>query len=78
MTLAELYVHQNQTEMARRVLTEILRREPDHREAAIRLREIDGASASLRDGSGARGQEWVLSELARWLQNVGRIGGYAT
>ena len=78
MTLAELYLRQNQTDMARNVLNEILRREPDHREAAVRLREIEERMPALQ-GHAAGGQirERVIRELSRWLDNIGRIRGYA-
>jgi tetratricopeptide (TPR) repeat protein len=88
MTLAELYLRQDQPDMARNVLNEILRREPHHREAAARLREIDNrqtAPQSDPDRQTApqsdpdrQTHERVLQELSRWLDNIGRIRGYAT
>ncbi|MFH1080690.1 MAG: tetratricopeptide repeat protein [Pseudomonadota bacterium] len=78
MTLAELYLRQNQPDMARHVLNEILRREPDHREAAARLREIENRRPALQDNVGGQPRERVIRELSRWLNNIGRIGGYAT
>ncbi|MDO9559554.1 MAG: hypothetical protein Q7I89_07680 [Syntrophales bacterium] len=78
MTLAELYLRQNQQDMARHVLNEILRREPDHREAAVRLREIEDRKPALQDNAGGQARERVIRELSRWLDNIGRIRGYAT
>ena len=78
MTLAELYMRQNQPDMARNVLKEIIRREPDHREAAARLRDLDDHVSAQPGGSGTEGHDRILRELTRWLQNVGRIGSYAT
>ena len=78
MTLAELYIRQDQLDMARNVLKEILRRDPDHPEAAIRLREIDNRLSAPQGEPARQGHERILRELTRWLQNVGRIGIYAT
>jgi tetratricopeptide (TPR) repeat protein len=78
MTLAELYMRQNQPDMARNVLKEILRREPDHREAAARLRDMDDRGSAPQGEAGMQGHDRVLRELTRWLQNVGRIGSYAS
>jgi tetratricopeptide (TPR) repeat protein len=72
MTLADLYLRQHQMEMARDVLKEIIRREPDHPEAAVRLREIDDRLL------GQQTRDQIMRELTRWLQNIGRIGNYAT
>jgi tetratricopeptide (TPR) repeat protein len=78
MTLAELYLRQNQPDMARHVLNEILRREPDHREAAVRLREIETRLTAPQSDLDRQTHERVLRELSRWLDNIGRIRGYAT
>jgi tetratricopeptide (TPR) repeat protein len=78
LTLAELYLRQNHFELAREVLKEILRREPDHAEAAARLRDIDGRLQERQGQTGGSAHERVLQELTRWLQNIGRIGSYAT
>jgi tetratricopeptide (TPR) repeat protein len=78
MTLADLYIRQHQIAMARDVLKEIIRREPHHPEAAVRLREIEdrlsGPQCDLRGPTHDR----IVRELTRWLQNVGRIGNHAT
>jgi tetratricopeptide (TPR) repeat protein len=78
MTLAELYLRQNQTEMARNVLKEIILRQPDHPEAAIRLREIEARLTEPQSDPGRQAQKKVFLELSRWLRNIGRIGNYAT
>ncbi len=78
MTLAALYLRQNQPDMARDVLNEILRREPDHQEAAARLREIDNLQTAPQSDPDRHIRERVLRELSRWLDNIGRIRGYAT
>jgi tetratricopeptide (TPR) repeat protein len=78
MTLAELYLRQNQLEMARNVLKEILRREPDHPEATVRLREIEDRLRAPQSDPDRQAHEKVFRELSRWLRNIGRIGNYAT
>lgn len=78
MTLAELYLRQNQLEMARNVLKEIIRREPDHPEAGVRLREIEDRLTAPQSDPDRQAHEKVFLELSRWLQNIGRIGNYAT
>jgi tetratricopeptide (TPR) repeat protein len=78
MTLAELYLRQNQLELARNVLKEIIRREPDHPEAAVRLREIEDRLRAPQSDPDGQTHEKVFRELSRWLRNIGRIGNYAT
>jgi tetratricopeptide (TPR) repeat protein len=78
MTLAELYLRQNQLEMARNVLNEIILREPDHAQAAVRLREIENRLSAAQGDPDRQGHEKIFRELSRWLQNIGRIGNYAT
>jgi tetratricopeptide (TPR) repeat protein len=78
MTLAELYLRQGQLEMARNVLKEIIRREPDHPEAGVRLREIEDRLNAPQGDADRPAHEKVFRELSRWLRNIGRIGNYAT
>lgn len=78
MTLAELYLRQNETDMACNVLKEIIRRQPDHPEAAVRLREIENRKPASQDNPDGRARDRVLRELSRWLNNIGRISGHAT
>jgi tetratricopeptide (TPR) repeat protein len=78
LTLAELYLRQNQPDMARHILNEILRREPDHPEAAARLREIENRMPARQDHADGQARQRVIRELSRWLDNMGRIRGYAT
>jgi hypothetical protein len=77
MTLAELYLRQNQTDMARNVLKEIILRQPDHPDAAVRLREIEDRLIASQSDPDRQAQKKVFLELSRWLRNVGRIGNYA-
>lgn len=78
ITLADLYLRQNQPEMARNVLKEIIRREPDHQGAAHRLREIEIRLATSQTEPDRQAGDRVSRELSRWLRNIGRIGSYAT
>ena len=78
MTLAELYLRQNQWEMARNVLREIIRREPGHPVALARLSELERRLPLSVNGIFQQSQDRVLQELSRWLRNVGRMRVYAT
>ncbi|MBA4397157.1 MAG: hypothetical protein C0394_07230 [Syntrophus sp. (in: bacteria)] len=77
MTLAELYLRQNEPDMACNVLKEIIRREPDHPEAAVRLREIENGMQASQENPDGQARDRVIRELSRWLNNIGRIGCYA-
>lgn len=77
ITLADLYLRQNQPEMARHVLKEIIRREPDHQGATLRLRELEDRLATAQNELDRQAGDRVSRELSRWLRNVGRIGRYA-
>lgn len=77
MTLAELYLRQNQPDMARQVLHEILRRDPHHPQAAARLREIDERTPAGRGETDMPARGRIIRELSRWLDNIGRIRGHA-
>jgi tetratricopeptide (TPR) repeat protein len=78
ITLADLYLRQNQPEMARNVLKEIIRREPDHQGAALRLRELEDRLPTAQNEPDRQAEDRVSRELSRWLRNIGRIGSYAT
>lgn len=77
LTLAELYLRQHQPEMARNVLREILRRNPDNTEAAQRLREIEAPSGPLKTEKPQVNAK-ILDELTRWIGNIHRLRDYAT
>ncbi len=74
VTLAELYIRQGHLQLAREVLEAVLRKDPQQEEAAKRLREITetpgGKEAAAKEAP-------VLSELSRWLDNIGRLRGHA-
>jgi tetratricopeptide (TPR) repeat protein len=77
LTLADLYLRQHQLEMARDVLKEILKREPDHEEAARKLREVENRLLSPQGEPNRQERDQITRELTRWLQNLCRIGSYA-
>ena len=64
--------------MARDILKEIIRREPDHREAALKLREIENQLSTAHNEPDRQARDRIFRELSRWLRNIGRIGSYAT
>jgi tetratricopeptide (TPR) repeat protein len=78
ITLADLYLRQDQPEMARSVLKEILRREPGHQGAALRLRDLECQPSMAQNDPDPRSEDRISRELSRWLRNIGRIGSYAT
>jgi len=78
ITLADLYLQQDQTEMARDVLKEIIRREPDHQAAAVKLRDLEDRLLTAQNASDPLAEDRVSRELSRWLRNIDRIGSYAT
>jgi len=78
MTLAELYLRQNQWEMACNVLKEIIRREPDHPEALARLQELENLLPARVSERHRQARDRVSRELSRWLRNIGRMRVYAT
>jgi len=74
VTLADLYVRQGHLDMARGVLEEILRRDPQHMEARNRLESLPEGDAR----SDAAGRKRLAGELARWLKNVDRLKTHGT
>jgi len=67
VTLAELYIRQGHLQMAKEVLEAVLGRDPQHKEAAARLREVMERLKA----------EPAIAELSRWLGNIGRLRGDA-
>jgi tetratricopeptide (TPR) repeat protein len=80
-TLAELYIRQGHLDMAINVMDEILKREPENRLVADRLNDV---MAMQHDGIREKTSlhieqdEAVIKELARWLENVGRLRSHAS
>jgi tetratricopeptide (TPR) repeat protein len=74
VTLAELYIRQGHLRPAAEVLETIIRKEPENEKAAALLREV--GEMTLREESRQRYPS-VITELSRWLDNIGRIGGHA-
>ncbi|HUH64975.1 MAG TPA: tetratricopeptide repeat protein [Syntrophales bacterium] len=79
-TLAELYLKQGHLDLALDVLGEILKKEPENRKVADRLREV----AATRDGGSGKHpaitaqDAVVVEELTRWLENIGRLKSHAS
>lgn len=74
VTLADLFVRQGHVDMARGVLEEILKRDPNHEEARERLAVLTGGEARIFSSRRNR----LAGELARWLQNVDRLKTHGT
>lgn len=74
VTLAELYIRQGHLQLAGEVLEAVLKKDPQQEGAAKRLREV----TEMLGGEGAAAKKaQVISELARWLDNIGRMHGHA-
>lgn len=74
VTLADLYARQGHSDMSRIVLEDILKRDPDHEEARMRLEALPKEHAGGGAGSGRR----LAEELARWLNNINRLKSHGT
>ncbi len=74
VTLADLYIRQGHLRLAKEVLEAVLKKDPQQEGAAKRFREV----RAMLGGQGADAKEApVVSELARWLDNIGRLRGHA-
>jgi tetratricopeptide (TPR) repeat protein len=74
VTLAELYVRQGHLAQAAEMLDEIVGAEPGNGRAAELLAEV---RARLEMEAAEQLRQKVSSELARWLDNIGRLRGHA-
>ena len=80
-TLADLYIKQGHVDMARDVLREILKREPENRIAADRLNDI---MAMQHDGTRQKTpfnmeqNDVVIRKLTRWLEKIDRLRSHAS
>jgi thioredoxin-like negative regulator of GroEL len=74
VTLAELYIRQGHLRPAEEVLEKIVGQEPQNEKAAGLLREV--RDRILR-GASVQRYAAVIAELSRWLDNIGRLRGYA-
>jgi tetratricopeptide (TPR) repeat protein len=80
-TLAELYISQGHADMAADVLSGILKRDPQNKLAANRLKDV----MALLNGRTREEQplpvshnETAIRELTRWLKNIDRLKHYAS
>jgi hypothetical protein len=74
VTLAELYIRQGHLRPAEEVLEKIVGQEPQNEKAAGLLREVRGRILGKASEERHAG---VITELSRWLDNIGRVRGHA-
>jgi Tfp pilus assembly protein PilF len=74
VTLAELYIRQGHLRSAEEVLEKIVGQEPQNGKAAGLLQEV--RERILREAS-AQQYAGVITELSRWMDNIGRVRGHA-
>jgi len=74
LTLAELFIRQGHLREAGELLDKIVGQEPQNEKASGLLQEVRGrmlAEAAEKRNAG------IVSELSRWLDNIGRVRGHA-
>ena len=74
VTLAELYIRQGHLRMAEEVLEKIVGQDLQNETASWLLREV--RERILREAS-AQQYAGVVTELSRWMDNIGRLRGHA-
>jgi len=74
LTMAELHIRQGHYEGAREILTAILLREPEHREARRRLTEVQEQINKKNCDLPIDKKTTVVHELSRWLIKLGGKG----
>jgi tetratricopeptide (TPR) repeat protein len=74
VTLAELYIRQGHLRMAEEVLEKIVGQDLQNETASGLLREV--REQILREAS-AQQYAGVVTELSRWMDNIGRLRGHA-
>jgi len=79
MTLAELYIKQDHLQMAKEVLAEIVKREPENIIAAAKLDSVKAVMSKEKAGSMEQADHDNLVEtLSGWLANIDRLNTHAT
>lgn len=74
VTLAELYIRQGHLPMAEEMLEKITARDPQNERAGALLKDVRSRFGKKAGGSKNAG---VIVELARWLDNIGKLRRYA-
>ncbi len=79
-TLAELYIAQGHPDMAYDVLSDILKKEPENKIVANRLKEVSAMrnDEAKEQTSYVPEPEGLIQELTRWLKNIDRLRNYAS
>jgi len=72
-TMAELFIQQGHFDLAKDVLDNILKREPDNLSARLKLKKLELVQAP-RHPLSAEKRLSVLNELERWLKKTEKHG----
>ena len=73
-TLAELFIRQGHLRPAEELLEKIIGQEPQNEKAAGLLQEV---RSRMRAGASEERHAGIITELSRWLDNIGRVRGHA-
>jgi len=78
VTLAELYIRQGHLQVARKILEEIIKREPQNMQAAAKFdtlkKSLDSSSTVVEKFDSDK----LIKTLSSWLKNVDRLKIHAT
>ncbi len=78
ITLAELYINQGHLQMAKEVLKEIIKREPENISAAAKLVSVKLSMSKLKTVSDEDdGSNDLVKTLSGWLANIDRLNAHA-
>ena len=78
VTLADLYIQQGHFPEARRILEEIIKKEPQNVQATTKLDMIKSAFESSSPVSKKFDTDKLIKVLSSWLQNIDRLKVHAT
>jgi tetratricopeptide (TPR) repeat protein len=79
MTMADLYEKQGHLQASKDILSEIIIREPNNINAAIRLDHVKTSMSNTKAAvSGHQDTEFLINTLTGWLANIDRLSAHAT
>jgi tetratricopeptide (TPR) repeat protein len=77
-TLAELYIRQGHLQVARKILEEIIKKEPQNIQAAAKLDTLKKSLDSSSAGGEKVDSDKLIKMLSSWLKNIDRLKAHAT
>lgn len=78
VTLAELYIRQGHLQVARKILEEIIKKEPQNIQAAAKLDTLKKSFDSSSAGGEKVDSDKLIKMLSSWLKNIDRLKVHAT